>query len=68
MTVAADTVASRKLRILVVDDNRDAADTCATLLGFSGHQVQAAYNGESAFELAARFGRRSPCSISACLT
>ena len=50
----ASPVAGTRLRILVVDDNRDAADTCTTLLEFSGHQVQAAYNGEGALEAAAR--------------
>jgi len=47
--------AGAQLRILVVDDNRDAADTCATLLELSGHEVQVAYNGERAFALAGRF-------------
>jgi CheY-like chemotaxis protein len=40
------------LRILVADDNRDAADTCATLLQLSGHLVQTAYSGRRALELA----------------
>ena len=50
-SVPARPVAGARLRILVVDDNRDAADTCMTLLEFSGHQVRAAYNGKSALEL-----------------
>jgi PAS domain S-box-containing protein len=40
------------LKILVVDDNRDAADTCAMLLEASGHHVQTAYTGRQALELA----------------
>ena len=40
------------LRILVADDNRDAADTCATLLELSGHLVETAYSGRRALELA----------------
>jgi len=40
------------LKILVADDNRDAADTCATLLELSGHLVQTAYSGRRALELA----------------
>jgi len=40
------------LKILVADDNRDAADTCATLLQLSGHLVQTAYSGLRALELA----------------
>ncbi len=43
------------VRILVVDDNRDAADTCAELLELSGHHVQTAYTGREALELAATF-------------
>lgn len=39
-------------RILVVDDNRDAADSLAMLLGLTGSAVQVAYDGASAIELA----------------
>ena len=42
-------------KILVVDDNRDAADTCAELLELSGHHVQTAYTGSEALDLAATF-------------
>ena len=37
-------------RILVVDDNHDAADALATLLTMSGAQVQVAYDGPAALE------------------
>jgi len=37
--------------VLVVDDNRDAADTLATLLRKVGHRVQVAYDGPGALEL-----------------
>jgi PAS domain S-box-containing protein len=40
------------LKILIVDDSRDSADSCATLLQLSGHQVQTAYDGRRAFNLA----------------
>jgi PAS domain S-box-containing protein len=43
------------LKILVVDDNRDAADTCAMLLEASGHHVQTAYTGREALELGRAF-------------
>jgi PAS domain S-box-containing protein len=43
------------LRILVVDDNRDAADTCAMVLELSGHRVQTAYNGRAALALGETF-------------
>ena len=50
-----DAVTSRGLRILVVDDNRDAADSCATMLELSGHQVRKAYNGTRALQLGDTF-------------
>jgi PAS domain S-box-containing protein len=43
------------LKILVVDDSRDAADTCATVLELSGYEVQTAYSGRRALELARTF-------------
>jgi PAS domain S-box-containing protein len=43
------------LKILIVDDNRDAADTCAMLLEASGHHVQTAYTARQALELARAF-------------
>jgi PAS domain S-box-containing protein len=43
------------LRILVVDDNKDAADTCSTLLELSGHQLRTAYTGKRAIEIAKVF-------------
>ena len=41
-------------RILVVDDNRDSAEGLALLLKFGGHDVQVAFDGDSAIELAAK--------------
>jgi signal transduction histidine kinase/CheY-like chemotaxis protein len=35
-------------RVLVVDDNRDAADTLGELLGLSGYEVALAHDGETA--------------------
>jgi CheY-like chemotaxis protein len=40
-------------RILVVDDNQDAADSLATLLRLTGHEVQIAHDGLEALERAA---------------
>jgi signal transduction histidine kinase/ActR/RegA family two-component response regulator len=52
-------------RILVVDDNKDAADSMAILLRLAGHEVRTAYNGQSALTLA---GLQAPdvviCDIS----
>ncbi|MGZ5010126.1 MAG: PAS domain S-box protein [Methylobacter sp.] len=41
-----------KLRILVVDDNQDIAESLALLLEIDGHQVQTANNGFTALEIA----------------
>jgi PAS domain S-box-containing protein len=42
-------------RVLVVDDNRDAADSTITILRLLGHQAECAYNGRDALETARRF-------------
>lgn len=42
-------------RVLVVDDNRAAADTFALLLRVNGHDVRTAYDGPEALETAAAF-------------
>jgi len=39
-------------RLLVVDDNRDAADTLGTLLGTLGHSAQVAHDGPAALDIA----------------
>ena len=43
------------LKVLVVDDNQDAADSCAMFLGLAGHEVQTAYTGSEALQLARTF-------------
>lgn len=48
-------VARRTQRVLIVDDNRDAAESLSLLLQFHGHEVQVAYEGEAALQLADRF-------------
>jgi len=42
------------LRLLVADDNYDAATSCAALLEASGHEVSVAHSGREAFDLACR--------------
>ncbi len=42
-------------RILVADDNRDAADSLAMMLRLAGHEVHAVYDGREAVEAAAWF-------------
>jgi len=43
------------LRVLIADDNRDAADSLARILSAYGHEVRVAYDGRAALEECARF-------------
>ena len=47
--------AGERIRILVVDDNVDAADSLARLLRMDGHQIRTAYDGLAAVEAARAF-------------
>ena len=51
----APAFSGRPCRTLVVDDNRDAADSLRTMLQLMGAEVEAAYDGASALQLAHRF-------------
>jgi two-component system, sensor histidine kinase len=46
---------SAPLRIMIVDDNPDCADSLASLLQLDGHQTQVAYSALSALERAPQF-------------
>ena len=61
-----EAVATSKLRILVVDDNRDAADSLAMLLKIMGNNVRTASDGEKGVQRQVSFGPMSCCSTSAC--
>jgi PAS domain S-box-containing protein len=50
---AREPVASR--RVLVVDDNQDAAEMMRMLIDFAGHEVRLAHDGLAAVEIAAVF-------------
>ena len=52
--ITTEPTATASLRILVVDDNRDAAESLATLLQFNGHETHLAYDGLEAVNAAAR--------------
>jgi two-component system CheB/CheR fusion protein len=47
--------AERLRRVLVADDNRDAAESLRLLLGLAGHEVRVAHDGPTALEIAAEF-------------
>jgi PAS domain S-box-containing protein len=51
----ASEVISSPSRVLVVDDNLDAAESMATWLHLAGHDVQTAYGGPAALEAAVAF-------------
>ena len=52
---ARSTVKSGALRVLVADDNEDAAESLAAVLRLAGHEVRVARDGQQAVELAATF-------------
>ncbi|WP_456239078.1 hybrid sensor histidine kinase/response regulator [Ramlibacter alkalitolerans] len=43
------------LRVLVIDDNRDSADSASDVLRLLGNQVESAYDGENGIQVAQRF-------------
>jgi len=51
---AANANAIRRGRVLVADDNRDAAESLGLVLRFMGYEVSIAYGGAEALETAAR--------------
>ena len=54
-TPAAAVQTPRRWRVLVVDDNVDGADSLATLIELSGHEVRTAYDGLQAVAAAGDF-------------
>jgi two-component system, sensor histidine kinase len=44
-----------KLRVLIADDNKDAADSLALLLSHDGHEVRTAYGGHAAVSVVETF-------------
>ena len=54
-TTAAAEPAGFALRVLVVDDNQDAADSLAFLVKLQGHEVRTAYDGLEAVTAAEAF-------------
>ena len=54
-TPVSTVLTPQRLKILVVDDNRDAAESLSMLLELKGHEVRMAYDGENALQLAEDF-------------
>jgi CheY-like chemotaxis protein len=55
LSAAAESAPTGRNRILVVDDNEDAADSLADILIELGHQVEVAHDGPAALTIAAAF-------------
>nr|WP_314608030.1 PAS domain-containing protein [uncultured Janthinobacterium sp.] len=53
--IAASSASSRHFRVLVVDDNVDAADTLAAVLDMMGHVTHVAHDGAQALAAAPQF-------------
>ena len=51
----ADEPAGKRHRVLVIEDNEDAARSLGELLELSGHEVRLAFDGESGVQLARKF-------------
>src|SRR5262245_55676855 len=47
--------ADKLLRVLVVEDNRDSADSLRLLLEFAGHEVAVAYSGDGGVQAAEQY-------------
>jgi len=58
-TMEKATPASRSRRVLIVDDNHDAADSLVTLLQLQGHQAEALYSSAAALDRT----RESPSEV-----
>ncbi|WP_219133116.1 PAS domain-containing hybrid sensor histidine kinase/response regulator [Janthinobacterium sp. UMAB-60] len=54
-TVPASATSGPRFRVLVVDDNVDAADTLAAVLDMMGHATQVAHDGAQALAVAPQF-------------
>jgi PAS domain S-box-containing protein len=52
---AVNAAPTYRARILVADDNRDAADTLSLILELDGHEVRTAYDGMKALQIAEQF-------------
>lgn len=55
VTMVVHEVPERKRRVLVIEDNEDAAKTLRDALSMCGHQVEMSFDGLSGIDLARRF-------------
>lgn len=59
---AAQQEGQERQRVLIVDDNQEAAEMLQFLLDMHGYQVEVAHDGASGLELNARFAPQVICS------
>ena len=52
---AGSAAPSRRLRVLIADDNVDAASSLAMMLGLLGHETRTAHDGRKALQIAEEF-------------
>ncbi|WP_232519251.1 PAS domain-containing hybrid sensor histidine kinase/response regulator [Caballeronia insecticola] len=52
---SAEMAAGNGVRVVVIDDNRDSADSLAMLLQMKGHDVRIAYHGKEGIEVVRHF-------------
>lgn len=57
MRIGTTPITNRGVRVLVLDDNQDAADSFAVLLRFLGLEVRTAYSGPAALEVVRLYDR-----------
>jgi PAS domain S-box-containing protein len=53
--LAQDATSGNGLRVVVIDDNRDSADSLAMLLQLKGHDVRIAYHGKEGIDVVRHF-------------
>jgi hypothetical protein len=63
---AAEPVAPRGMRVMIPDDNRDAADSLCRVLALYGYEARAAYDGAQPSRCPSLSARTLRCSTSAC--
>ena len=55
MTAVSDSEQQKRLRLMVIDDNKDAAESMSMLFELWGHEVVCVFDGRTALDTAAKF-------------
>src|SRR5262249_3828578 len=54
-TPVSPSAVGRRVRVLVIEDNKDSAESLRMLLDLSGYEVEVAYSGPAALDAVSRF-------------